>query len=145
MDAHRIHLRGPWECRVPWDSAECVPVKMPGDAATQIPGVGGRVRFERQFQFPAQLSEAEWVDLVFDGVGSVGTVELNGAALGTLVPMESPQRFAVTFKLKKSNRLVVNLELTGYGMTSISPTGLYAPVALEITTREPQQISTDGV
>ncbi len=90
------------------------------------------MRFERQFQFPAQLTEKEWVDLVFDGVGSAGTAELNGESLGTLTSSDSPQRFAVTFKLKKSNRLVVELELSGYGETSIAPTGLYAPVALEI-------------
>lgn len=132
MDVHRIHLRGPWECRVPWNSPESISVKMPGDAAAQLPGVGGRVRFERQFQFPAQLSETEWVDLVFDGVGSSGTVELNGEILGTLTPADSPQRFAVTFKLKKSNRLAVEVELAGYGETTTAPTGLYAPVALEI-------------
>lgn len=132
---HRINLKGPWEYEWLTSTAVEFPlagrVKMPGDWRAAFGDAAGRVRFRRPFHRPTNLDDDERVWIAFDGVGGIGTVAINGHALGPLTTSDSPQRFDVTAHLEPNSALVVELEFDP-SQNATQPGGLFASVGIEI-------------
>ena len=148
---YRILLRGPWQSepltRVELDGAELdgrgtvdsSTAQLPAAAMVRLPAAWqelfgsfrGRVRFRRKFHPPSNITAADRLAIVFDGVGGVATVSLNGRPLGLIEPDAATARFDVTGLLRTNNELQVDLDFTGPA-AGPCPGGLFAPVVLEI-------------
>jgi hypothetical protein len=101
----------------------------------------GAARFSRRFGLPTNLTPSDHVWLVVDGVDYYGAVELNGAALGSVVGYSEPTQFDITPMLRASNLLTIDIELpeSGPGAPRLDrpdrealPGGLIGEVRLEI-------------
>ena len=84
----------------------------------------GCIRFRRKFHPPSNITAADRLAIVFDGVAGAGLVSLNGVPLGSIAPDAGTAQFDVTGKLRTNNELQVDLEFTG-PVTSPAPGGLY--------------------
>lgn len=76
----------------------------------------GRTPWTYRTQFDAApVAEGERVDLVFEGLDTLGDVELNGEVLGRVANMHRTHRFDVTQVIQETNELVVRFaaQLTG--------------------------------
>jgi hypothetical protein len=132
VDAHRIRLRGPWECQ-PLSRTDGGPV--PGPLRMSLPSrwdegglrdFAGRVRFTRRFGLPTNLDASEQVWLLFEGIEGAAVVTLNGVRLGVHEVANEPFEFDITRLLRPRNELQVEVE-------SPNPRGgLWGEVALEI-------------
>ena len=139
---HRMHLRGPWEFE--WieefspseallNNPVAAPtgrVKMPADWQTAFGNRAGTVRLRRRFGRPTNLDLDERVFIVFDGVGGVARISVNGVLLGTIENSTQTLRFEITTLLEASNLLEVELTYSK-GDEQAHPGGLWAPVAIE--------------
>ena len=106
-------------------------VKMPADWESLFGRQAGRVVFRRRFHRPTNLDPNERVLLVFEGVGGIARVELNGQALGTATDRETRTAFEITELLQPGNEISVDIEFDP--VTSPSRRGgLWGPVAIEI-------------
>jgi len=147
MSVHRINLKGPWECELlcadsdgaqrtgnetsSQRGATSKRVTMPADWTSIFGPTAGRARFVRKFHKPTNLDAEERVFVVFEGVGGEGSVLLNDSDIGRIESSTTAQRFEVTRLLQRFNRLTV--ELSCNPAEHESRGGLYAPVALEIS------------
>lgn len=139
MPPHRIYLRGPWDCEPLAYSADASAVALPSAKRTQLPAswtevfgeFRGLARFRRKFHRPTNLAPDERVILVFEGVGGMGRVAVNGHDVGMLISRETPQRFDITPHLVGNDELVVELEFVSQDQSARG--GMYGPVVLEMT------------
>ncbi|MGE3316584.1 MAG: hypothetical protein AB7O26_15820, partial [Planctomycetaceae bacterium] len=92
-NTHRIHLKGPWECR--WlgaqhalsdPAAEVLRVKMPAEWKSIFGEQAGIAQFTRRFHKPTGLEPRDSVWLLFDGIGGGATVRINGEVLAIAIP-----------------------------------------------------------
>ena len=157
--SYRILLRGPWQAEPlnqldgqlevqhagraegqeggPMINSSTTP--LPAASTVRLPAAWqelfgtfrGCIRFRRKFHPPSNITAADRLAIVFDGVAGAGLVSLNGVPLGSIAPGAGTARFDVTGKLRTNNELQVDLEFSAPA-TSPAPGGLFAPVALEI-------------
>lgn len=135
-DAHRMHLKGPWQYRLLNSaSAANVPaaegrIKMPASWQDCFADYRGGVRYERHFNCPTNLDPHERVYVIFEEIGGDATVQLNDTQLGTAGGGPAgPFEFEIKSLLQPRNLLTVDVVFQG---GNEQPGGLWAPVALEI-------------
>jgi hypothetical protein len=130
---HRMHLKGPWEFE-PVAGDHPPPagrVKLPQSWEDTWGEFRGAIRYRRRFHRPTNLDPHERVWIVFDGMGGSAQVAVNSRQLGVILPgAPFPARFEVTPLLQANNELVVDV---AFGGDVSGPGGLWAPVAIEIT------------
>jgi beta-mannosidase len=131
MPAHRIRLRGPWECEplsrlgpgeLPPPRTMTLPCRWDAGGLTDF---AGRVRYRRRFGTPTNLGADECVWLTFEGADSRAEAWLNGERLGEHSG-EGAFDFAISQLLISRNELVVEVE------SENTSGGLWGEVALEI-------------
>ena len=130
---HRMHLKGPWEFEpLAGDHPPAAGrVKLPQSWEDAWGEFRGEIRYRRRFHRPTNLDPHERVWIVFDGVGGSARVAVNTHALGNIAPGSGlPERFEITLLLQSNNELVVDVS---FGADASGPGGLWAPVAIEIT------------
>jgi beta-galactosidase/beta-glucuronidase len=132
MPAHRIRLRGPWDCepllRIGSAAALPRPCRMNLPCRWDEGGLAnfaGRVRYRRRFGLPTNLDAGESVWLSFAAVDAAADVWLNSQHVGSHVG-EGAFEFEVTKLLQPRNELVVEVE------SASTSGGLCGEVALEI-------------
>lgn len=162
---HTIRLGGPWTyCplarRV--DSSDAprgeggpaagslTTVNLPASGRAQLPGdwsaslgadFQGRVRYLRNFNWPARLEPGERVELVIAALVGSATVTLNDQPLGACQTTSTPWRTEVTRLLAPRNQLEITLEFPGADDSNptVAPAvvgGLTGEIRLEISTLE---------
>jgi hypothetical protein len=159
-EPHVIRLGGPWEyealarTRIAADgnriaSRENLPpvgrAHLPADWGAMLGSdFRGLVRYTRRFGLPTNLEPNDQVSLVIDGVDFLGSVRLNGTALGAVQGYNQPTAFEVRKLLAPRNVLLVEVELPAYELPSTGPArpgreslpgGLIGEVRLEIRPR----------
>ncbi len=116
VSTHRINLKGPWEFEWITEASPCCPavtsgrVTMPADWQSLFGDSSGRAIFRRRFNTPTNLTPADRVFAVFDAIGGIGSVSLNGVKIGNLVSSTAPQQFAMSHALQRFNELTVALQ-----------------------------------
>jgi hypothetical protein len=142
VEAHRIHLRGPWECE-PLRSAEfaesgdpapsdAVRVTMPAPWREIHGDRRGRARFRRKFHRPTNLDPDERLFLVFEGVRGRAVVDLDDRRLGEIAGGSPSVEFEVTRLVRPNSELVLDVEYDPALDEATPPTTLWRTVALEI-------------
>lgn len=139
-NAHRIHLKGPWEYRWIAGTEPASPehsgrVKMPCDWQSIFDQRAGTVRFARRFHKPTGLEPGDTVWLLFDGIGGEISLWLNGEPLAMNTPpvsaIHSPALATeITNRLGPSNEIA--LEVTFDPLLSKERGGLWGPVSVVI-------------
>jgi beta-galactosidase/beta-glucuronidase len=128
-----MHLKGPWgyEPVPPASTPLAGTAKLPAAWQAIVGDFRGQLRFRRRFHQPTNLDPHERVCVVFDGVGGLARVAVNGQVLGTIPAGQGTGEFEITRLLKPNNELLVEIE---YAPVDGDPTpgGLWGPVALEI-------------
>lgn len=128
---HRIRLHTPWEFA--WRDGDQTSGRatVPLDWAIQFGDRAGAVCFSRKFHWLNPLPPGEQVWLVCEGIGGVGSVELNSIPLGTIAATDSAFAWDITPHLRKN--LEVRIELRFDPTNSAGkPGGLFGSVLLEI-------------
>jgi hypothetical protein len=131
--AHRIRLRGPWDVR-PQGGAPAGRMTVPGtlrDGGWE--GFAGRVSFYRRFGRPSNLTPAETVRLVFEGIVGPAEVRLNDENLGRI---DGTASFDVTKCLAERNTLEVTLDAAD------DACGIVGEVVIEIIPSAPASRSS---
>jgi hypothetical protein len=134
-DAHRMHLKGPWQYRLLDSDANANPtaakgrIKLPAAWQDCFADYRGSVRYERHFNCPTNLDPHERVYVVFEEIGGEATIRLNETLLGNAGGGPGPFEFEIKSLLQPRNLLVVDVAFHG---GNERPGGLWAPVALEI-------------
>lgn len=140
MPTHRMNLRGPWqvtgvdlnEAELGAEAGESRRVQLPADWRSLFEETAGTVTFSRNFNRPTNLDDDERVRVVFDGLGGVATVRVNGHALGSVCDIRQTVGFDVTDLLEPANRLEVILTVSDPANAS-PPQGLHGLVGIEIS------------
>lgn len=136
MNVHRIRLKGPWEYE--WlrgapsnNTAVAGRVHMPSDWQEAFGNASGVVKFSRNFQRPTNLDADEHVFLVFEGIGGLGEISLNGEQLTRSTQKSWEASADVTAFLRPRNQVVVCLDFDPHATPDV-PGGLWKPVVIEI-------------
>ena len=140
---HSIRLHGSWNAEVIecFDSASSEfdseqRIEIPSNWGDWLgPAFRGRVAYHRTFHLPTRLESDQPVWLVVEEVDFRGSVFLNDGPIGALQLGDSPLRVEVRQQLLESNRLRIEVELTGDeergGRASLGG-GLIGAIRLEI-------------
>ena len=133
--AHRILLRGPWQCEwlegpEPALPAKLSTVRMPISWQDAFGPVAGRVRFRRRFHSPTNLEPKEHILLAFEELGGTAEILVNGTSVATVDQPEDILRCDVTELLQPFNELTVDIGFDA--RLTDQPGGLWKPVAVEI-------------
>lgn len=167
---HTIRLRGPWEYQpltcatlLADGGVQMLDRDLPAGGTLELPAdwgailgddFRGLVRFTRRFAQPTGLDKNSRVWLVIEEVDWLGTVALNGAALGMVrfsaapatdgvSDLACPARFDITALLQPRNELTIDVLLPAFAAGALPlsrpgreglPGGLIGLVRLEIET-----------
>lgn len=136
MSVHRIRLRGPWtyEWLSPAKQESATGrVSLPLEWREVFGTEPGHVRFRRIFHRPTNLEPDTHLDVVFEGIGGIANITINGELLEQHFPEENSSasiRCRITEHLQPSNELQVDLQFDPQQNTQRG--GLWGLVVLEI-------------